>query len=257
LKPLAVAAAHAGFLNGVPDTDGVLRRIPLLIELNGRVYPSLSVAAVAMGTGSRDAALSVMGPNHGSLSLGQLLVPLDGRSNLLLRYRGPRRTFRHISAADVIAEQAPVTSIRDKIVFVGTTALGHAQSVATPLDTSFVGIEVQATVADNLLQQNFVYRPVKGAMLESLVVVGLGLTVTLLAATLGLSAAALTALVMSAALWAGAVWLLSTSGAFLSPFYPTAGVILAFIFVTLVKVGIERRRAETAIRKIESTILNR
>jgi hypothetical protein len=79
----------------------------------------------------------------------------------------------------------------------------------------------------------------------------------LLATTFGLSAASFTALLMSAALGAGAVWLLSTSGAFLSPFYPTAGVILALIFVTLAKVRIERRRAETAIRKIESTILNR
>jgi adenylate cyclase len=101
-------------------------------------------------------------------------VPLDGKSNLLLRYRGPRRTLRYISAADVIAGQVPVTSIADRIVFVGTTALGHAQRMATPLDTSFGGIEVQATVADNLLQQDFVYRPVKGAMFESLAVVGLG-----------------------------------------------------------------------------------
>jgi serine/threonine protein kinase len=139
LKPLAVAAAQAGFLNAVPDSDGVLRRVPLLIELNGRVYPSLPVAAVAVGTASRDAALSVLGPNHGSLSLGQLLVPLDGRSNLLLRYRGRQQPIYSEMSVVVIAGQTPVTSIRDKIVFVGTTALGHAQGVATPLDTSFVG----------------------------------------------------------------------------------------------------------------------
>ena len=94
-------------------------------------------------------------------------------------------------------------------------------------------------------------------MFESLAVVGLGMTVTMLATTLGLSAAAVAALVALAAMWTGAVWLLSTSGMFLSPFYPTAGVILAFIFVTLGKVGIERRRAEMAIRKVESTVLNR
>ena len=257
LAPLAAAAAQAGFLNALPDSDGVLRRTPLFIELNGRVYPSLAVAALAVGTSSRDAALRVTAPNHVSLVLGQRLVPLDGRSNLLLRYRGPRRTFRYISAADVMAGQAPVTSIRDRIVFVGTTALGNRQAVATPLDTSFVGVEVQATVTDNLLQQDFVYRPVKGAMFESLAVLGLGMTVTMLAITLGLSAAAFAALVALAAMWTGAVWLLSTNGMFLSPFYPTAGVILAFIFVTLGKVGIERRRAELAIRKVESTVLNR
>ena len=38
-------------------------------------------------------------------------------------------------------------------MFVGTTALGTREVVATPLDTLFAGVEVQATVADNLLQQ--------------------------------------------------------------------------------------------------------
>ena len=106
VAPLAAAAAQAGFLNAVPDSDGVLRRTPLLIELNGRVYPSLAVAAFAVGTASRDAALRVAAPNHVWLALGQRLVPLDGRSNLLLRYRGPRRTFPYISAADVMAGQS-------------------------------------------------------------------------------------------------------------------------------------------------------
>ena len=47
-------------------------------------------------------------------------------------------------------------------MFVGTTALGTREVVATPLDTLFAGVEVQATVADNLLQQDFIRRPEHG-----------------------------------------------------------------------------------------------
>ena len=58
----------------------------------------------------------------------------------------------------------PAAALRDKIVFVGTTALGTREVVATPLDTLFAGVEVQATVADNLLQQDFIHRPEHGAI---------------------------------------------------------------------------------------------
>lgn len=162
----------------------------------------------------------------------------------------------HIGA-DVIAGQAPLTSLQDRIVFVSATPVGNRNIFVTPLDTLFAGVEVQATVADNLLRQDFVHRPANGRMFESLSVVGLGMTVTLLATTISLSAGAITALVGLSALWIGAVWLLSTSGVFLSPFYATAGAILALLFVTVGKVGLERRRAERAIRKVEIFVLNR
>ena len=128
--------------------------------------------------------------------------------------------------------------------------------MATPLDTSLVGVEVQATVADNLLQRDFVHRPVSSRTLESLAVLGVGVAVTLLVATVGLWAGAVAGLTGLAALWIGAVWLLSTSGVFLSPLYSTAGVVLAFVSMTVAKVSVERRRAETAIQKIERALLD-
>ncbi len=47
LPMLAEAAGASGFLNAAPDSDGILRRVPLVAELDGRVYPSLALAAVA------------------------------------------------------------------------------------------------------------------------------------------------------------------------------------------------------------------
>ena len=52
-------------------------------------------------------------------------------------------------------------------MFVGTTALGTREVVTTPIDTLFAGVEVQATVADNLLQRDFVHVPENGVLLET------------------------------------------------------------------------------------------
>ena len=246
LPVLAEAAGASGFLNAAPDSDGILRRVPLLIEFDGRVYPGLALAAVAAATGARDVTLRVSNVNVASLILDNRVVPLDGRSNLLPRYRGNKKTFPYISATDVLSGQVPVGTLRDKLVFVGTTALGTREVVATPLDTLFAGVEVQATVADNLLEQDSISRPQLATFVESQAALGLGVATALLVARTGLLWGALTGAVGLAALWCGAVWLISTNGVFMSPLFSTMGVGSALAVMTLAKSIIERRRAESA-----------
>ncbi|MDP9323890.1 MAG: CHASE2 domain-containing protein, partial [Acidobacteriota bacterium] len=185
LPMLARAAGASGFLNAAPDPDGILRRVPLVVELDGRMYPSLALAAVAAVTGARDMALYVSNVNASTLTIDQRIVPLDGKGNLLARYRGKKGTFPHVSAADVLSGQVPAGTLRDKIVFVGTTALGTREVVATPLDTLFAGVEVQATIADNLLDRSFIRRSALGSILDSQLVLVLGIAIALLVARIG------------------------------------------------------------------------
>jgi HD-GYP domain-containing protein (c-di-GMP phosphodiesterase class II) len=150
---------------------------------------------------------------------------------------------------DVLNGEVPAGSVRDKIVFVGTTALGTREVVATPLDTLFAGVEVQATVADNLLEQSFIQRPPLGTILESQVVVLVGLAVALVVSRVGVAAGVLGGLGGLVALWSGAIWLLSTTGILLSPLFPTIAVSSGLAITTLARVAVERRRAETAGRE--------
>jgi len=249
LPMLAEAAAASGFLNAAPDSDGILRRVPLLAELDGRVYPGLALAAVAAATGARDMALRIANVNASMLTIDTRTVPVDGKGNLLLRYRGKKRAFPYFSAADVLTDQIPVGALRGKIVFVGTTALGTREVVATPLDTLFAGVEVQATVADNLLEQDFIHRSTLGTTLEILVVLVLGLAAAVLVAGIGIASGLIGASASVAALWWGTLWLLSARGVFISPLSPTVGVLAALAVMTLAKFTVERGRADSASRE--------
>ena len=249
LPMLAQAAGASGFMNAAPDADGILRRVPLLMELDGRVYPSLALAAVMATSGSRDMVLRIANVNTASLIFDNRVVPVDGRANALLRYRGAKQTFPYVSAADVMSGRVPAGTLQDKIVFIGTTALGTREVVATPLDTLFVGVEVQATVADNLLQKDFISRSQFGTVLEGLVVLVLGVAVTWLVASTGTLSGVLGSGISIAALWYVAGWVLSTTGVFVSPLLPTIGVVAAMAVMTLVKFTVERGRADTAGRE--------
>jgi adenylate cyclase len=249
LPMLAEAAGASGFMNAAPDGDGILRRVPLLMELDGRVYPSLALAATMAVTGARDLMLRMANVNTAWLTLGTHVVPVDGRANALVRYRGTKQTFPYVSAADVMIGRVPEGALRDRIVFLGTTALGTREVVATPLDTLFVGVEVQATVADNLLQQDFFRRSQFGTTLEGVFVLVLGVAVTALVAGTRTLWGLLGSGVSIAALWYFAGWLLSGRGVFVSPVMPTTGVIAALGAMTLAKFTIERGRADIAGRE--------
>jgi CHASE2 domain-containing sensor protein len=245
LPALARAAGASGFLNATPDGDGILRRMPLLLELDGRVYPGLALAAVIGTTRTADIALRVTNVNTTSLSFGNTMAPLDGKSNLLVRYRGKRRSFQYVSAAEVLDGRPAAGTFTNALVFVGATALGTHDVVATPFDTQFPGVEVHATVADNLLQQDFVRRPASAAALEAQVALGLGLVLVLLVGRTGLTWGSLAFAAGLAVVWNAAVWLVSRYGLYLSPLFPSAGLAGSFVAMTVASLVVERRRADS------------
>ena len=245
LSVLANAAANAGFLNAAPDADGILRRAPLLAEFDGRVYPSLALTMYRAAMGADRPTLTVSTVNASTLTFGDLSVPLDGRSNLLLGFRGKKRAFPYYSAIDVL-NGAVGKALRGKIVLIGTTALGTREVVATPLDTQFVGVEVQATAIDNLLQRDFVHRSVLGTSLDASAVMLAGAAVAALVAGSGVTAGLLGAVALVAAFWWGATWLLSAERLVISPLPPTITVLTTLAMTTLARFTVERHRARRA-----------
>ncbi|NOT28047.1 MAG: CHASE2 domain-containing protein [Acidobacteria bacterium] len=246
LPQLTAATNVSGFLNAAPDSDGILRRVPLLATFEGRVYPSLALAAVSAVTGADDPVLQVANANAAVLNVGDRNVPLDGKSNMLVRFRGPKGTFSYLSAVDVLQGTADPEAVRGKVVLVGTTALGTREVVATPLDTLFTGVEVQATAADNLLQGDPYRRPLHAAAMETLLALVMCGAVLAVVWRYGLIWAGLTSTASLILLWGISVTTLSNQGLFVSPLFPTLGVITGLVSMVVAGFTTERARAERA-----------
>lgn len=245
LPALVAAARAAGFLNAAPDRDGILRRAPLLVDYNGGMYPGLALSTVALATGAEVSAVRISTDQAGYVRLSNgTEIPTDGRGNLLLRYRGRRGTFPYVSAVDVLRRTIPEATLKDKIVLVGTTALGLREVVATPLDTQFAGVEVQATIADNLLAGDFIRRAGLSPLLEGLATFAFGVLMTLALINGRFTMGVLAALAGTSAAWAGATALLWLTGHYLSPLYATLAGPLVFASVVPLHATLDRRRAD-------------
>ncbi|MGQ9689053.1 MAG: CHASE2 domain-containing protein [Desulfobaccales bacterium] len=160
IPPLLQAAAALGNVECKPDPDGIYRRIPLLGVWKGRFLPILALAAFSrlQGKGAwRFAA--------GALVEKDCRVPIDQEGRALLKFRGPGHSFKRLSAANIIQSevrlqhgQPPFYQPEDlagKWVLVGLTAPGLFDLKPTPLAPVYPGVELQATLLDNLLKGDF------------------------------------------------------------------------------------------------------
>jgi signal transduction histidine kinase len=241
LPVLAQAAGASGFLNAAPDADGILRRVPLVIELENRLYPALSVAAVIAMTNPRQIEFRVTDAQTSRLTLDERSVPLDANGNLLVRYLGEARSFQYISAADVVAGRVAPEVFAGRLVFVGATALGTQEDVATPVQPLFPGVEIQATIAESLMAGQFVRRPASASFAEAALIT-LAIPVVWFVSRAG----AVWGAVLLAGLWS-LLWLTGgrafTQGLFVSPILPMASVGVAYIATVVADLRSDRARA--------------
>jgi adenylate cyclase len=242
------AAGATGFLNVSRDADGVMRRVPVVMEYGGELYPSLALAAVQQMRGARQVTLQATG-DRVTLGLAGQSIPLDARGRLLIRFPGPGRTIRHVAASDVLEGRLPAGTFAQQIVFVGGTAVGVSDVVTTPLDMSYPGVEVHAAAAESLIGAHFVAMPANANAYELAAAVAAALAVAVFTIAGGLLWAGLGTAIVSVLVWLLASWAFETRSAFLSPVIPMLSASLSFGVLTAVKVMQERRRAEIEKRR--------
>lgn len=159
--PLLLAGALGlGNVESRPDADGTYRRVPLVVPFKDCWLPLLPFAAFHRVHGSPPLSFE-----EGALVLEEKRLPLDAQGQFLLKFRGPSRSHPRFSAANLITSEVrlshglpPIYSLEafaGKWVLVGLTAPGLLDLKASPVDAVYPGVEVHATLLDNLLQGDF------------------------------------------------------------------------------------------------------
>jgi len=160
IPPLLAGAQALGNVESRPDADGTYRRVPLVVPFKDRWLPILAFAAFHR--------FNTPGPlrfEEGALILNNQRLPLDDQGQFLLKYRGPSRSHQRLGAANMIKSEyqlshglAPVYApevVAGKWVLIGLTAPGLLDLKASPVAAVYAGVEIHATLLDNLLQGDF------------------------------------------------------------------------------------------------------
>ena len=188
LDILQIGAYDAGFFdNPLLDDDGVFRRVPLLQEYNGKIYQSLALAVTRAALKNNTLRLGYEELDDTGqektlewVFVGDIAIPVDEHSSVLVPYIGKQKTFRYISAVDILNKTAEKDFLTNKIALFGTSAAGLLDLRTIPLENAYPGVEVHANIIQGILDQSIKHKPEYLLGFELLILMVFGLSLTFL-----------------------------------------------------------------------------
>jgi len=153
------SAYSSGYLNMIPDRDGVVRYVPLIMKYQFSIYPSLAFEMFRVAMNAKKVFINYGENGVENIKLKNLTIPTNNIGGLYINYRGPSHTFKYISASDVYFNKFDKNLVKNRFILIGTSAIGLFDLRNTPFDTVFPGVEIHANIIDNLLNQDFLIKP--------------------------------------------------------------------------------------------------
>lgn len=179
--PILIKAARwGGYFNVLPDYDGVVRRIPLVIKCAQDYFPSLAVVTLSRFLGQPLPALKIYPYGLESVRLGPLTLPVDERGRFRINFRGGSAVLPVVEAVDVLTGQAPPGALQGKAVVISVTAAGVMDHRPTPLAAQMPGGYILAQAMDNMLAGDYLNKTNWTSLLDLAAIMALALCAALL-----------------------------------------------------------------------------
>jgi len=141
---LGEKASGVGVVNTVPEVDGVVRRIPLIMKIGNDTYPAMAIEVIRVATGAP--SYQVKAGEGGIIAMrvpGFSTIKTDSNGRIWLRWN---KEYDTISLADL----DQVGKFKGKTVIISTTAEGLNSIVATPLGEKYM-YEITASTLSTVL----------------------------------------------------------------------------------------------------------
>lgn len=174
-------ASNVGFFSADPDSDGVMRKLPLVYRVGDAFLPSLSLSAAALHFGSTPVLLADPTFKDGLTRIGFpgdggkiIEVPVEMTGSLRVNYYGPAGTpsadppgtFQRVSLADLYTNTFDKEIVKGKVVLVAVTAIGTFDQRVTPFSPIAPGTEIHAAAIQNMISGQAFSRPIFNLQIE-------------------------------------------------------------------------------------------
>ncbi len=223
LPEIEHGAIGVGHINQLPDDDGVIRRIPLLLEKDGKQIPSLGLMGAMLVLGEKEFV-----PGNFDIALGKHRIPVDSEYRMWLNYVGGPGIYPRYSFSDVANGRIPAEVLKGKILFLGATALGIYDMRVTPFNGNTPGVELHATVADNIISERYIRQGGVEALIDMTFIVVMGALAFFLTTRLRLyGAIPATAVLLSGYIWF--TYYMFNAGQWINMIYPIMSAVVAVL----------------------------
>ena len=267
LEQIGSVSFGNGALNSVPDRDQIVRRVPLILAMGDKIYPSLAAEALRVAQGARSNIIKSSGASgveafgqHTGVStvrIGQFAVPTDAHGQILLHFT-KHQPERYVPAWHVLDEAVDLSNLAGHIVLVGTSAPGLLDLRSTPLDPTIPGVEIHAQVIEQIIAQDFLLRPDYADAAEIFYILLLGLALIWLLPHVGAVWSMIVGTVATTAVIYGSWYGFTAHGWLIDPLAPSILVLLVFLAETILSYlqsEMSRRQVRSAFGRYLSPVV--
>lgn len=245
------AVSYAGFLNATPDLDGILRRIPLLIQFDDQLFPSFALAVLMQSKGLTQVHLIQEKNGFLKLIAGNSIIPIDRQGNVIVNFSSGTDVVHRVSAADVLGGVLSPDRLKDKLVLIGSSASGLKQIYQTPGKPVSTHVDVHAQLLENLITGQVVIRSHVFLLWEALLGVLIATLLCVSIAKMEILGSAMVGGLCLCGVWLGMETILRTNGLLFSPFLPTVLILTNYTILTILKTWKNQHHAR---RRVEDTL---
>jgi adenylate cyclase len=254
LKVLENASRGNGCFNMGVEWDNIVRRVPALFRLNDTLYPALVLETIRIFQGASAYKITLAGAT-GETSFGEktgltgikaglLDIPTDASGRIWLYDTGYRRE-RFIPAWKILSDDNLLAQMKEKVLFIGASALALKDLRATPLNPRASGVEVHAQIAEQMFLGDFLERPDWAAGLEFTFLTLLGILLILILPKAGAVRCAVFAFLTIAIAFAGCWYAFIRWHFLIDPVFPSFAVFCIYLASSFLNfLGTERERGQ-------------
>lgn len=237
IPELSQAAAGEAHMNFIPDEDGVNRRNLLVVEYQGKKYPSLGLKGAMSALGATSFKVTPF-----EIICGDRRIPINDNA-MWINHTGPPGSYKKYSFSDVAQGKIPPEELKGKILFMGATALGIYDMRVTPYHSNTPGVEIHATIADNIINRHFIRQTGIEAMIDIGAICLLGLLTFWVTLRMKMYTAFPVLLIITGGYGWGAYYMFE-QGYWLSVIYPLVGIWCSYVVAATFKYIVLSRSAK-------------
>jgi adenylate cyclase len=158
--PELQASASGQALVSVDLENGVVRHVPLIMNLSDQAVPTLALEMLRVATGAPAVNVQLSPRGVDAVEVADLSVPTLPKGDIRLHFaKHQTMASRYVSASDVIKGKVDPQMLTGKLVLLGLTGAGLNDMRTTAIGETVPGIEIQAQVIESLFDGHILQRP--------------------------------------------------------------------------------------------------
>ena len=168
LEEINSAASGIGSISLIPSIDGIIRKIPVLYNIDNSIWPSIALETVRVATKQKNILVKTNDYGIELIKTRKNIIPSDQNGVINIKFRDFNKD-NYISAIDVINDDFDKKRIENKIILIGSSAQALFDIVKTADGKVVPGVQIHAHIIDNILNNESIIKNIYTQITENII----------------------------------------------------------------------------------------